>query len=154
MPVSSRRWRGRSWMRPPSGRGLRPCPPPSLRQPFRDDDPEVAAESREGTRRTPRANRTTDLLAEADEQLVHVEPRFPRNGPHEGLLRRLGRLRADEAESVAYPMHVRIRRDARLAVAVHENAVGRLRTDLWELDELLVRPRHAALMAVGGGLAA
>ena len=80
-----------------------------------------------------------------------MEPVLLRDRPHESPFGRLGSLRPYEAETIADPMDVGVGRNARHAESVHEDAVGGLRADLGEFDQLLIGPRHRAGMAVEEG---
>src|SRR3989441_408278 len=73
------------------------------------------AERRERALRPSRPDRSTQILPEPDEQFVDVEPVLLRHGPHEAPLRRFRRLRPHEAEPIADPVDVGVRRDARHA---------------------------------------
>src|SRR3972149_418318 len=106
----------------------------------------VPAEGREGAFRAPRSDWPTEILAETNEEFVDVEPVLLRDAPHEPLLRRLRRLRANESKTVAHAVDVRVRRDPRLSEPVDEDAVRRLRPNLRELDEFLVRARNLPVM--------
>src|SRR5712691_112399 len=127
-----------------ASRGL-PTLAAGVPRPFR---PRIeAAERNERALRASGTDRSAEVFPESDEQLVDVEPVLLRHRTHESPLRRLGSLRPHEAETIADPMDVGVGRNARHAESVHEDAVGGLRADLGEFDQLLIGPRHRAGMA-------
>src|SRR5438445_12053025 len=109
------------------------------------------AERGERALRASGTDRSAEVFPESDEQLVDVEPVLLRHGAHESPFRRLGSLRPHEAETLADPMDVGVRRNARHAESVDEDAVGRLRADLGEFDQFLIGPGHRAGVAVEEG---
>src|SRR2546422_4223727 len=109
------------------------------------------AERGERALRASGTDRSAEVFPESDEQLVDVEPVLLLHRPHESPFRRLGSLRPHEAETIADPMDVGGRRNARHAESVDEDAVGRLRADLGEFDQFLIGPGHRAGVAVEEG---
>src|SRR2546427_3086754 len=109
------------------------------------------AERGERALRASGTDRSEEVLPESDEQLVDVEPVLLRHRPHESPFRRLGSLRPHEAETIADAVDVGVCRNARHAESVDEDAVGRLRADLGEFDQFLIRPGHRAGVAVEEG---
>src|SRR2546430_13459214 len=131
-------------------RGL-PTPAAGGPRPFR---PRIeTAERGERALRASGTDRSAEIFPESDEQLVDVEPVLLRHCAHESSFRRLGSLRPHEAEPIADPMDVGVRRNARHAESVDEDAVGRLRADLGEFDQFLIGPGHRAGVAVEEGTA-
>src|SRR3989442_7447360 len=106
------------------------------------------AERGEGALRASGTNRSAEVFPESDEHLVEVEPVLLRHRSHQSSFGRLGSLRPHEAETIAHAVDVGVRRNARHAESVDEDAVGRLRADLGEVDQLLIGPRHRAGVAV------
>src|SRR3989449_2201004 len=126
-----------------------PTPATGVPRPFR---PRIETTERsERALRASGTDRSAEVFPESDEQLVDVEPVVLWHRAHESALRRLGSLRPHEAETIADAVDVGVRRDARHAESVDEDAVGRLRADLGEFDQLLIGPRHRAGVAVEEG---
>jgi len=73
-----------------------------------------------------------------DQERIDGDPEARVDPLTKRLFRRLGRLRADDAEPVRDPMDVRIDRDRRDPVAEDQHAVRRLRTDARQRNEFLV----------------
>src|SRR5437867_3166977 len=127
----------------------RPTPATGVPRPLR---PRIeTAERSERALRASGTDRSAEVFPESDEQLVDVEPVLLRHRAHQSPLRRLGSLRPHEAEPIADAMDVGVRRDARHAESVDEDAVRRLRADLGKFDQLLVGPGHRAGVAVEEG---
>src|SRR2546428_2930536 len=109
------------------------------------------AERGERALRASGTDRSAEVFPESDEQLVDLEPVLLRHRPHESPFRRLGSLRPHAADTIADPMDVGVRRNARQSGSVDEDAVGRLRADLGEFDQFLIGPGHRAGVAVEEG---
>jgi len=82
-----------------------------------------------------------------DEQRVQRDPVPLVDRATERRLRLLGRPGADDPQPVRDPMDVRIDRDRREPEAEDEDAVGGLRRDRREGDQLVVLPRDLAAVA-------
>ncbi len=79
-----------------------------------------------------------------DEQRIHGDPVLRIDGRGQGLLGLFGRPRAYDAQPVRDAMDVGVDGDRRDAVSEDEHAVRRLRADVGQARELLVRPGHGS----------
>src|SRR5271157_55388 len=76
-------------------------------------------------------------LPEPDEEVVDIEPVFPRYLPDELLFGLLRRLRTDQPQSVRNPVDMGVHRDRGLLEGVDEHAVRRLPSDRVKLQQVL-----------------
>src|SRR5438445_505025 len=109
---------------------------------------DAAAEGADRARRAARREGRADVLAEGHQQVVVTDPEPPRQPPaqrHLGLLRV---ARANIAEPVADPVHVRVHADAGLVEAHRHHEVGRLAADTLEGEQGVDVVRHAPAEAL------
>src|SRR5512144_79976 len=98
----------------------------------RSADADAPARARDRALRAARRRRVADRLSEGDEQVVELDPVPPRQAASERGLRLLGIARADEAQAVRDPVHVRVDADPGQAEPEGDDQVRRLPPDAVE----------------------